>query len=241
MKILKDEVWGIIPARGGSKSIPKKNIVDLGGRPLIEYVIKAAQASKYVTRVICSTDDKEISAVCRKHNVEVFNRPKHLCHDLTPVKDVLVDLLNDIGEKEGAVADILPLLQATSPFILPEQIDKCIEYLKENDNADSSQTVSDFPHNFHAFNQRIIENGMVKFRFSEERKKYYNKQTKPKHYIYGNLIVTRSRTLLEKDEIFGEYSIPLEIPYMYALDVDSSYDLKLANLILKSKIVKLPF
>ncbi|GKT37469.1 acylneuraminate cytidylyltransferase family protein, partial [Aduncisulcus paluster] len=84
----------------------------------------------------------------------------------------------------------LALLQPTSPFLLPAQIDACSEALRDNPEANSAQTVAEIPHNYHAFNQRVIKDGAVDFNFTEERKFCYNKQSKPHFYSFGNLVIT---------------------------------------------------
>lgn len=241
MKITQNETWAIIPARGGSKSIPLKNLAALAGRPLIDYIISAAKASSCIDRIICSTEDNRIADFCRRREIEIHSRPPELAHDDTPILDVLTYIIKDIGQREGRIADIIPLLQPTSPFLLPEHIDQCIQSIKENYDADSAQTISTFPHNYHAYNQRIIEGKYVRFRFEKERLIYYNKQSKPKHYIFGNVVVTRSATLLEKGEIFGSHSIPHIIPFHYAADVDGPDELELAEWSLKTNKVNLPF
>lgn len=238
-KITTDEIWALIPARGGSKSIPLKNLVNLGGRPLIEYVINAAKKSKRITRIICSTEDEQIAQVCKKNGIEVHERPLELAKDDIRVLDVFVHLLKDIGGREGKIADVLPILQPTSPFVLPEHIDHCIELLEKSRSADSAQTITSMPHNSHAYNQRIIEDGFVRFRFEKERKTCYNKQSKPPHYIFGNLVATRASTILEKGEIFGTQSLPHIIDFNYALDIDQPHDPELAEWLLKTGKVDL--
>jgi len=199
---------GVIPARGGSKSIKLKNIIKFLGRPLIEHVIESAKLSKELDKIICSTDNEQIAEIAQKNGVEIMWRPQELAMDDTPILEVLKDIIKKSTNKP----ELLALLQPTSPFILPSHIDECIKKLKIDINADSIQTISTFPHNYHAFNQRIVKNGYVEFCFPEERKKYYNKQTKPKHYIFGNIVVTRSTTIIEKNEICGFKSIAVEIP-----------------------------
>jgi CMP-N-acetylneuraminic acid synthetase len=241
MEIVKDEIWALIPARGGSKSIPLKNLARLGGRPLIDYVIAAARSSRSITRTVCSTDHQSVAKACSDRMVEIHWRPSELSGDNVPVLDVLVHLLRDIGTREGKVPDIVCLLQPTSPFVLPDVLDDAVEKLKQSAFADSAQTVTRFPHNFHAYNQRVVEDGCVSFRFPVERKIHYNKQTKPIYYIFGNLIVSRSRTLLEKGDIFGEHSLPIVIPLYYAADIDTAEDLDWAEWLLASRKVVLPY
>jgi CMP-N-acetylneuraminic acid synthetase len=228
---------GVIPARGGSKSIKLKNIIKFLGRPLIEHVIESAKLSKELDKIICSTDNEQIAEIAQKNGVEIMWRPQELAMDDTPILEVLKDIIKKSTNKP----ELLALLQPTSPFILPSHIDECIKKLKIDINADSIQTISTFPHNYHAFNQRIVKNGYVEFCFPEERKKYYNKQTKPKHYIFGNIVVTRSTTIIEKNEIFGFKSIAVEIPYPYAFDLDTIEDIELGEFYIKSGKVVLPW
>lgn len=227
----------IIPARGGSKSLEHKNIVEFADRRLIEHIIEAAKRSREIDRVLCSTDDEMIADVVRTQGIEVMWRPAELAADDTNVIEVIKDVLRKV---EGS-PNLVPLLQPTSPFILPSHIDTCINKLKADSNADSAQTVSTFPHNYHAFNQRTVENGFVRFCFPEERQRCYNKQTKPVHYKFGNLIVTRAKTVMDKDTLFGMKSIAVEIPEPYGFDLDTKEDIALGEFLLRSGSVELPW
>ena len=240
MKIHDNEVLGLIPARGGSKSIPEKNIVALADNPLITFVINAAKASDSIHRIICSTDDKKIAHVCKVHEIEVSERPDYLAQDSTNVLDVILDLLGKLEKEKAYLPWAVALLQPTSPFLLPGHIDRCIQLLRENPKANSSQTIARFPHNYHAYNQRISENGEVRFRFREERAACYNKQTKPVLHVFGNLVVTRSEALLKGRGIFAEPSMACEIPTPYALDLDGPEDLELAEWYIQAGKVILP-
>ena len=240
MNTLEHECWGLIPARGGSKSVPMKNLAQLDGRPLIDYCVAAGKEVKAVSRFICSTDSDVIAQHCRDLDVEVHPRPAELGQDATPLFDVLVHLIDDIESREGAVAEYFALLQPTSPFVLPEHISRCIEGLENDRVAASAQTIVDCPHNHHAFNQRVVNDGYVSFRFLEERKKAYNKQTKPKHYFFGNIVVFRVREALQQGIVFAQPSIPHVIPYSYGFDCDGPDDFVIGNLMLTSGLVSLP-
>ena len=222
------QVLGLVPARGGSKSIPHKNIVPLAGRPLISYVIEAGRKSERIQRIICSTDDSEIADVAKGCGCEVLHRPAYLAQDDTHIIDVIIDVLELLEKQDQYKPDIVALLQPTSPFVLPEHIDESLKRLADGEDIQSVQTVSRFPHNFHAFNQRQLADGLVTFRFAEERAKCYNKQTKPKFYIFGNFLATRREALFQR-QIFADPSAACEIPYAYALDVDGPDDLELAE------------
>lgn len=230
---------GLIPARGGSKSIPLKNVIPLAGNPMISYVIAAGKKARLLNNIYCSTDHESIATVCSDNGVEVLERPDRLGQDDTPVTDVILHVLETLAERDGIIPEIVVLLQPTSPFVLARHIDACIEALINNPGADSSQTVTPVIHNSHAFNQRVIEDGYVRFRFVKERKEAYNKQRKPKHYVFGNLVATRSRALLAGFDCFGHASIPVEIDREFSLDVDTLEDVDYATFLLESEKVDL--
>jgi len=234
----KEETWAFIPARGGSKSIPMKNMVKLGGRPLIEYVIRAGQASHSVSRIICSTENDKIADFCIASGIEVQKRPFSLAQDNIPTLDVIVYFLETFIKEEGAVASIIVLLEPTSPFVLPRHIDECVALIKSEPEVDSVQSVTPVPPNHHAYNQRFLKDGLLRFRFPGERVGRFNKQLKPKFYVHGNLRVLRSTSLLKKRDIYGDRSLPYIIPRAYAVDVDGPEDLELAECYLFRSLVR---
>lgn len=225
---------GLIPARGGSKSIPLKNLVPLAGRPLITYVIAAGQASTSLAELICSTDDNRIAEVCRRSGIEVLERPSDLAQDDSSVADVVRSVLTTIGDRAGEIPEMVALLQPTSPFVLPAHIDACVTALRDRHDADSAQTVAPVTHNSHAYNQRVIDGGSVQFRFLAERRAAYNKQRKPSHYVFGNVVVSRAQSVLDGKDCFGDVSIPIVIPRVHALDVDTAEDVDYAAFLLQT-------
>lgn len=233
LEINENSVLGLIPARGGSKSIPAKNIAPIAGRPLISLVIAAAKASVLLDMLLCSTDHSAIAAVCEDYAVPVMSRPPKLSQDDTPVSNVVRYVLRTLAERDGEAPGLVALLQPTSPFLLPDHIDDCVAALRRDPGADSAQTVTEVFHNAHAFNQRVIDGSGVRFRFPEERRRAFNKQLKPKYYLFGNLVVSRSRALLSGKDCFGDRSVPVEIPRACALDVDTQDDLDYASYLLE--------
>lgn len=234
-----DIAIGLIPARGGSKSIPLKNLAPVAATPLIRYVMNAGLRALSLENVYCSTDHPTIAKECEAGGVDVIARPEELGQDDTPVTAVMVHVLETLAQKTGRIPGMVALLQPTSPFLLPAHIDECVAVLRAHPEADSAQTITAVYHNAHAFNQRVVVDGKVQFRFLEERRAAYNKQRKPKHYTFGNLVITRSRALLEGQDCFGNVSVPLEIPRAYALDVDTAEDLDYATYLVDSYRVEL--
>lgn len=234
-----DNVIGLIPARGGSKSISLKNLAPIAGTPLIRFVMDASLRASSLARVYCSTDHAEIARVCTEGGVEVIERPEELGQDDTPVTAVMVHVLESLARRSGRMPGMVALLQPTSPFLLPSHVDACVAALRAHPEADSAQTITPVFHNAHAFNQRVVVDGRVQFRFLEERRAAYNKQRKPKHYTFGNLVVTRARALLDGQDCFGNVSVPVEIPRAYALDVDTLEDLDYASFMVASGRIEL--
>ena len=135
----KPHVLAVIPARGGSKGLPGKNIRPLAGKPLIAYSIEAAKASPYVTRVMVSTDDARIAEVAKAHGAEVpFLRPAELAQDLTPTEPVLKHAVEWLEQSEGWRADIVLFLQPTDVFRKRAMIDGVVRALIDDPQLDSA-------------------------------------------------------------------------------------------------------
>lgn len=142
------KILAIIPARGGSKNIPQKNIKLFLGKPLIFYAISAAQKSKHIDRIVVSTDDDEISRCVRKYKVDVINRPKKLAQDDTPMDPVLMHAVNFLEKEKKYYPDVVVLLQPTSPLRRTQHVDEAIEkFLRER--VDSLVSVEFFHNHRH--------------------------------------------------------------------------------------------
>lgn len=139
------EILALIPARGGSKSLPRKNVLPLGGIPLIGHTIRAAQAASLVTRIAVSTEDSEIAGLARRFGAEVINRPIALAGDEATSESALVHALDHLEAVEGYRPDILCFLQCTSPLTAPEDIDGVLGTMIAA-NADTALAVTPFHH-----------------------------------------------------------------------------------------------
>ena len=139
-------VLAVIPARGGSKSIIKKNITNLGGKPLIDYTFEAALKSKNITKLVVSTDDQEIKSFAQSRKVQVIERPHSLAQDHSLTIDVLKHLIFENNFQNEF--DLVMTLQPTSPFRKTLHIDESIELMRKNPDADSLVSCIKLPHNF---------------------------------------------------------------------------------------------
>jgi CMP-N-acetylneuraminic acid synthetase len=227
--------WGLVPARGGSKSIPGKNLVVVAGVPLLDYGVRAAQASGRLARIVCSTDDEAIARRAAALGIDVDRRPADLATDAAAVADVARDFLTRRG-----TPDVLVLVQPTSPFLLPEHVTALLDAMAADPAARSGQTVTPCPHNHHAWNQREVADGHVRFTFAAERAAAYNKQTKPRHFVFGNLVAARSAALLAGEAFFAEPSVAVEVPAPYDFDLDAPGDVAVADALVRGGAVCLP-
>ncbi len=233
------QVLTLIPARGGSKSIPRKNIRPFAGHPLIAYSIAAGLCAETVTRVIVSTDDDEIAAVARRYGAETpFLRPDEYSQDNTPDLPVFQHALNWLEEHEGYRPEIVVHLRPTSPFRRVSHIDEAVYRLMARPEADAVRTVCvPFQNPFKMW--RIEPDGFmrplgVELGISHEP---YNQPRQMLPEVYwqtGYVDVAWSDTILVKDSMTGERILPLIIDPSQWIDIDSADDWRRAERLLES-------
>ncbi|MGE4293777.1 MAG: acylneuraminate cytidylyltransferase family protein [Desulfovibrio sp.] len=241
MNIAAGTAWAFVTARGGSKSIPLKNIVPVAGKPLLHYSLDAANKAETISRVVCSTDHEKIAAAAREKGALVMDRPEHLGGDLVASVDVVIHAAKEFLAADEPAPEIIVLVQPTSIFLRAEHIDAVVKGMLAHPECGSGQAVIKVPHQFHAHNQRAMspDGNDIYFVYPEERERGYSKQTKPVHYTYGNLIATRTKALLETSNLFARPSFPVVVPLEYAYDLDGPEDMAMAELMLREKMVEL--
>lgn len=222
----------LIPARSGSKGIPDKNIRAFCGRPLIYYAISEAKKSKYLDRIVVSTDSPKYAAIAKKYGAEVpFLRPKRLAGDKSGIIDTVVDVLNKLKTKENYEPDYLVLLQTTSPLRKASDIDECIEKMLE--------TKSDGAMTFTSTEQLLykIEKNRAKLLFNKNWIKYTNRQSLPSTYkINGPAVVIGSvRKLLKKKSFLVGKIAPFVMEKWRSPDLDNEEDFLLAEMLYKKR------
>ena len=226
------EVVGVIPARGGSKAVPRKNLALLAGRPLIAYTVDAASASTLLTRVVVSTDDQEIAATARQLGADVpFLRPSHLASDETPMLDVLADLVASFERRESYRPDILVLLQPTSPFRRAEHIDAAVELLTSS-GADSVVTVAPVPHQFGpASLMQLDGDRLLPYTAGPAP---LRRQDKPRLFARNGpaVVAVRTHVVTEQRTLYGTDTRGLIMTRQDSIDIDEPFDLALSELLL---------
>lgn len=229
------KILGIIPARGGSKSIPRKNIKDLGGKPLIAWTIDAAKASGVFNRVILTTDDKEIADAGKRCGAEIpFIRPQELAEDKTPTLPVLQHAVSWLKEHDGYAANAVMLLQPTAPFRQARHIKEAVELFKQS-GADSVVSVVEIPGHFSPY-WAVVEDadGYAKlFTGDAIHKRIPRRQDFPKKtYAHNGAIYLLKTDLLlhpEAPSLYGERVKLYPMEEKYSVNIDGPEDWELAE------------
>lgn len=228
------KILAFIPARSGSKRIPKKNIILLRGKPLIAYTIEAAKRSKYINRIVVSTDSKEIADIAKKFDAEVpFLRPSNISKADSTEMEFFSHALDWFIENEDYIPDLIVLLYPTSPFRKAESIDKAIEEMLKNPEADSLRSIRLCSE--HPYKMWIIEDGYLKPFVKTEDPNIHTLSYHlfPKVYIQNaNIYITKPSTIKNKKSPTGDIIIPFVMDELESIDINNPLDFQLAEIVM---------
>ncbi len=227
------KIVAIIPARGGSKKIPRKNIMLLAGKPLIAWTIEMALKCQCIDRVIVSTDDTEIADTSRKYGAEIpFMRPMDLSQDSTSDLAVCQHALRQIADNENYHPDIVVWLRPTCPLRRVEDIKAGVDKLIET-GADCVRSVTQVEHHPY-WMKRLEEDRLQPFLKDKDEKKYYQRQLLPELYrLNGVVDVVLAKNVLMKQQLFRGDMRAVIIPSEFSVDIDTELDFMLAETILE--------
>ncbi len=225
-------IVAIIPARGGSKSIPKKNIMNFCGKPLIAWSIEQVLGSALINGIYVSTDDAEIADVSKKYGAEVIKRPTELATDTVGSEQVLVHAVNQIDKSGRQKTDIVVFLQATSPLRESSDIDNALQRFIDED-ADS------------LFSGAVLEDfliwGQVNGEFSSINYDYKNRglrQNREKQYVEnGSIYIFKPEVLRKQGNRLGGKIIVYEMELWKTCEIDSYEDVEICEYFMKSKLL----
>lgn len=226
-------ILAIIPARGGSKGIPKKNIINILDKPLLHYSIKSAKESKYLDKIIISTDDEEIAQVAKNLGIEVpFLRPKELATDTSKSIDAFIHGIKE-EEKNGNIYDYILLLQNTSPLRQGWHIDEAIEKLLESNERSlvSVNEVNEHP----SIMRTIDEHGRLKNLINsngDSRRQDFSKV----YIVNGAIYIQKNDENLNLDTNLNGGELPYIMEHKYSIDIDDYLDLDIATHYLKEMV-----
>ena len=234
--VTRPEVLAIIPARGGSKSIPRKNIRPFAGHPLLAYSIAAARQASAVTRVVLSTDDEEIAAIGRPYGAETpFLRPPALGQDRTQDLPVFEHALRWLKEHEGYRPEVVVQLRPTSPVRPRDLVDRAVRLLLDHPEADSVRGVVPSGQNPYKM-WRLQPDGQLAPLLSEGLHEPYNmprQELPPTYWQTGHIDAIRPRAILEKHSMSGDPILGLVLDPQYTADIDTLRDWERAEWLLR--------
>jgi len=232
------KILGLIAARGGSKGLPGKNVKLLLGKPLIAWTIEQGKESKYLDKLIVSTDDEEIAKVSKTFGADVpFMRPSALAQDNSPIFDTILHAL-DYLEKGGEVFDVLVLLECTSPMRYRDDIDGLVKTLIDNGNADSVIGVVELSNDHPAWASKVVNGKLEKYCPDAENKKDTQRQQLGKAYLSYSVYVTWKRNCAKYRSFSQPNTVPFFLKREQKLDIDDEVDYLLAESILKKYLKK---
>jgi CMP-N-acetylneuraminic acid synthetase len=230
--------FGVIPARGGSKGLPGKNLRKLGALSLIGQAIASAREAALLARFIVSTDSPEIAEEARRHGAEVpFLRPADLATDQAGMLPVLHHAVRWLESSAGVRPDLIVTLQPTSPFRTGAEIDQTIRKVIEA-GSDSAQTLSEA--SYHPYFMKTLDGDRTVALFPEGHR-YVRRQDAPAVYQpSGAVYVTRYATLMERGHILGEDNRGVVQGFEASVNIDTEWDFLLAELLLREGRAPLP-
>ncbi len=211
----------VIPARGGSKRIPRKNIKSFCGRPMISYSITAALESNCFDYIVCSTDDKEIAAIARKYGAKTpFFRPDNLSDDYTGTAAVVAHAI-EYFQSQGSQIDLVCCIYATAPFIQTEDIRKSLEQIQSND-IDYCFSATSYPFPIQR-SIKIIQNNRCEM-FQPEMFSKRSQDLEEAYHDAGQFYWGKADAWLQDRAIFSKSSIPYILPRYRVQDIDTEED-----------------
>ena len=222
-------ITAIIPARGGSKRIPLKNIMSINGKPLIVYSIEQALQSKLVDRVVVSTDDGEIAHISKEHGAEVIKRTLKLATDTATSESALIHVLDEL-DKHGESPDYIVFLQCTSPIRKDGDIDKAIMTIKES-GADSLFSA----YRFDKYIWRINDGLPVSINFDYKKERWREQDFPTQYQENGSIYVIKPWVLRKNNSRFGGKLAVYEMDCLDSFQIDTQEDIYMCECILRMK------
>ena len=230
------KIIAIIPARGGSKELPRKNIKLLNGKPLIAYTIEAALKSKFIDRVFVSTEDDEIAKISKNFGAEIIQRPKYLAEDNSLRRDVIKHAIQTLKSKMNYEPEVIVYLQPTSPLRTVNDIDSALKlfFMNEYDSVISVCESSESP-----YWSLIIKNKIIIPLFEWDYFLNKKRQDLPSTYILnGALYIMSTKKFIQNNNLFSKRTLPYIMPIERSIDIDKDLDFKLAELLIKREDYK---
>lgn len=222
---------GIIPARAGSKRVPGKNLRNLGGKPLVRWALDAARSASSLSTVVVSSDDEEVLTLARQLDpLLALRRPPELATDTSPAIDCVVHALSALEARAEGPFDIVVIIQPSSPFTLPLDIDETVKLLMTS-SADSAVSVVRVPHDLNPVKFKRMAGTML-VPYLEDEAGRFAAHEMPYVYVRNCSVYATRRNVIESGKIIGDVCLGYEMPRERSIDINDEHDLELAAFLL---------
>ncbi len=232
IKHMTPRILAIIPARGGSKSVPKKNIKPLGGKPLLYYMLNAALKSALLTKVVVSSDSDEILAVAEKYGGKdiLLKRPKELAEDTTPDVPMLQHAVWEMEKRDGKQFDYIVQLHVTTPFFTPTDVDNALAILLSHPEADSVVSVYELTDFSPPKIKKIVDGKLAQyFSDTEELSTSRRQDREPAYKRNAGLYASKRTVVMDAGRVFGDVCMPYIMPEEQSVDINNQFDFVIAE------------
>ncbi len=225
---------GIIPARGGSKRLPRKNVRLLGGKPLVAWTIEAARGARRLTRLVVSSDDREVLDIAAGYERQLpLVRPAEISADQSPAIDYVRHALDVLEGQGQGPFDAVVIVQPSSPFTLGEDIDATVELLAES-GADTAVTVMQLDHAVHPLKMKILDGDRLLPYLEDERGRMAAHEL-PAIYVRNCSVYVTRRSTIDRGQMIGDDCRAYVMPRERSLDINEELDLLFAEFLLARK------
>lgn len=233
------KILGVIPARGGSKGLPGKNVKQLMGKPLIAWTIEQAKQSECIDTLIVNTDDKEISRTALAYGAEIpFMRPAELARDASPVAESILYTIRFFEDREERF-DLLVLLECTSPLRYPGDIDNVIKMLVENGKAESAVGMVELTNDHPSWTFKISDDGFIRSYVQEATSiQNFNRQLLDKAYLPYSIYAVRWEAFKKYKKFYLEKTLPYFLRREQKIEIDDEVDFYVAECLIKKYLSK---
>lgn len=226
-------VLGIIPARGGSKRVPRKNVRMLGGKPLVAWSIEACRSARCFSRVVVSSDDEEVLSIAKQYDPELpLRRPAELCTDTSLAIEFVRHTLNTLETPSVFPFDVVVIVQPSSPFTTAADIDGTVELLLQS-GADSAASVMEIDHALHPLKLKILQGDRLLPYFEEERGRMAAHDL-PKLYVRNCSVYASLRRVHDAGKILGDDCRGYVMPRERSIDINDELDWKFTQFLAAS-------
>ncbi|OUW17170.1 MAG: hypothetical protein CBD18_05315 [Opitutales bacterium TMED158] len=226
------KVLAIVPARGGSKGLPGKNVKTIAGKPLLAWTIAQSKGARLLTRTIVSTDSETIAEIAREHGADIpFLRPAELAQDTSPTADAVIHAL-DCLQAEGERYDFVAILEPTSPLRQSSDIDRAVSLLADNPNCESLVSAGEIHTEHPLIAKRIVENRAIPY-FDSNISIHQRQQADSSYFPYGVIYLSQVDAFRRNRSFYSASTLPMLIERWQNYEIDDEIDFMIVERLLE--------